>query len=131
MFVQVSQERFLANECTKVRLILTFTNRFEETTITVKMIEEDSDVIIVNSTISLISTFNGVFDIGEDMDLLILLTAFSCASLGDPKLLKDFVLQRIFKQKDAIECIPVILGFSDCVTISSLFNHGKLKFSSL
>lgn len=66
---------FLANENNEGRLISMLTKKMEQAAITVNQAEEDSDMLIVRTAISLCPKFNAVFVVGED--LLILLTALA------------------------------------------------------
>lgn len=74
---QVSQEPFLGNEKNEARLISLLTKKFQQAAITIKQAEEDADVLIIETAISLSSTFDTVFVIGEDVDLLVLLTTLA------------------------------------------------------
>ncbi|KMQ84206.1 hypothetical protein RF55_18200 [Lasius niger] len=77
MVATVSQETFLSNETNKIRLISMLKKKFEDSNFTVKQATEDADTLIVNTAISMSSSFDSVFIIGEDIDLLVLLTALA------------------------------------------------------
>lgn len=140
MVVQVSQERFLANEKNKVRLISMLKNKFELAAFTVKQAEDDADVLIVNTAISLCSEsiFDAVFVVGEDVDLLVLLTALAPAesSIYFRKPGRGKTAERIYsasslKYEEATKHTLFLHAFSGCDTTSSLFNQGKTKFCTL
>lgn len=71
----VNQELFLANEKNKTRLMLT--NKFENSNITVNQALDDADTLIVNTAIDLSLKNETVVIIGEDIDLLIILTGLA------------------------------------------------------
>ena len=75
MKVPSSQERFLSNESNKDRLIAMLKTKFEEAHFQVKQATEDADTLIVTTALEMSSLYNSVYIVGEDIDLLVLLTA--------------------------------------------------------
>lgn len=112
--------------------------KMEQAAIEVKQAEEDADVLIVNTAISLAATFKNVFVVGEDIDLLVLLTALSppqsniyLLKPGRGKTAERQYSTNSFKYKKASNNIIFLHAFSGCDTTSSLFNKGKMKLCSL
>lgn len=77
MIPTVSQNKFLGNDANKNRLIGMLKTKFEAENFMVKQATEDADALIINTAISVSSAFEFVIVVGEDVDLLILLTALS------------------------------------------------------
>lgn len=114
------------------------TQKLLEAGVTVKQAEEDADVLIVTTAIAMCSTFDAVFIIGEDVDLLILLTAlapaYSNIYLRKPG--RGNTAERLYsahslKHKEVAENILFLHAFSGCDATSALFNQGKKSFVRL
>lgn len=95
-------------------------------------------MLIINTAISLSETFQYVFVVGEDVDLLVLLTALSppqsniyLRKPGKGKTAEKLYSADSFKYKEYTNHILFLHAFSGCDTTSSLFNQGKMKFCSL
>jgi len=73
----VNQELFLANEKNKTRLIHMLSSKFEKSNITANQALDDIDTLIVNTAIDLSMTNEIVVIVGEDIDLLIILTGLA------------------------------------------------------
>jgi hypothetical protein len=108
--------------------------KFEAENFMVKQATEDADALIINTAISVSSAFDFVIVVGEDVDLLILLTALSTRSniyILKPEKGKNS--QQIYStkciiDKTATDHILFLHAFSGCDTTSALFNQGKMKF---
>lgn len=137
MIPTVSQDKFLSNDSNKNRIIRMLKTKFEAANFMVKQATEDADSLIINTVISISSTFDSVIVVGEDVDLLILLTALSTRSnmyLLKPG--KGTILQRIYStesiiDKTATDNILFLHAISGCDTTSELFNQGKLKCANI
>lgn len=71
------QEKFLGNEKNKSRFISLLRASFERSQITTVQAEENADVLIITTANSLSSQYDAVIIIGQDINLLVLLTALS------------------------------------------------------
>ncbi|GBM07473.1 hypothetical protein AVEN_208228-1 [Araneus ventricosus] len=71
---ETSQGQFLVNERNKVRFIDLLKKFLQKTNVTVKQAVEDADVLIVETSVSVRSQYDNIFVVGEDIDLLVLLT---------------------------------------------------------
>ena len=70
-----SQTRFLSNERNKCQLITMITTRLTNEGYTVKQDTEDADILIFDTAIEESTMAESVTIVGEDVDLLIILTA--------------------------------------------------------
>lgn len=139
MIPPVSQEKFLSSENNKRSLISMLMTKFQENNYKAKQAVEDADVLIIQTAIDMSSSFTRVFVVGEDIDLLVLLTA-KARDLDNIFLLKPargkvaetLYSTRSLKYKDTVaNNILFLHAISGCDTTSALFNQGKLKFLSL
>lgn len=139
MIPTVSQEKFLSNSFNKRRLIAMLQTKLEAQNYTFKQAVEDADTLIVQTAIELASSFSSVHVIGEDVDLLVLLTAkareipnvyFRKPGRGNKE--DVFYSPQSFQYNDSIaKCILFVHAFnafSGCDTTSALFNQGKIRF---
>lgn len=103
---------------------------------TVKQAVEDADSLIVQTAIELAPSFSSVFVIGEDVDLLVLLTA-KARKIPNVYLRKPgrgnkedvFYSPQSLQYSDAVaKSILFVHAFSGCDTTSALFNQGKIRF---
>lgn len=76
MVATVTQEKFWSNDKNKTRLIAMLTERFQNQGVEVKQAQDDADTLIVTTAIELSLTAQVVI-VGEDIDLLVLLTALA------------------------------------------------------
>jgi hypothetical protein len=128
---QVAQDKFLANENNKKRLIELLKTHFEECKIEVKQAIEDADVLIVQTAIDK-SMSHKVIIVGEDIDLLVLMTA-----LGHSNGNIFFLKPGRGKTQDVIYGTTSYLhdtkglllshALSGCDTTSAIFGQEKLK----
>ena len=133
--VTIAQDKFLSNDSNKNRLIALLKDEMAEVGIDVVQATEDADVLIINTAKSKASEFDSVTIIGEDIDLLVLLTAL--ASSHDNIYFKKsgrgnapcvFYSSNSFKYDP--QAILFLHVFSGCDTTSAPFGHGKAKFCS-
>ncbi|GBN08695.1 hypothetical protein AVEN_73491-1 [Araneus ventricosus] len=73
--LQYTKEKLLANECNKKRFIELLKTASQKANICVQQAVEDANLTIVNTAISVAPQYDYVRVIGEDIDLLLLLTA--------------------------------------------------------
>ncbi|GBM18721.1 hypothetical protein AVEN_263534-1, partial [Araneus ventricosus] len=117
----VSQNKFQGNDANKDSLM-------------VKQATEDADTLIINIAMSVSSAFDSVIVVGEDVDLLILLTALSTRSNiyilkpGKGKISQQIYSAKSIIDKTAADHILFLHAFSGCDTTCALFNQGKMKF---
>ncbi|GBO09052.1 hypothetical protein AVEN_210144-1 [Araneus ventricosus] len=105
--LQYTKEKRLANECNKKRFIELLKKALQKANICVQQAVEDADLTIVNTAFSVAPQYDYVRVVGEDIDLLVLLTALASthSNVFSPK---------VWKRENA-----------------TLFGHGKNKFISL
>ncbi|GBN07777.1 hypothetical protein AVEN_152515-1 [Araneus ventricosus] len=74
MTVPTNQQQFLANTHNKSRFISILSEKLKASDIFVKQANNDADVLIIETTLEMFNT-NTTIVVGEDVDLLIILTA--------------------------------------------------------
>lgn len=139
MQVTVNQEKFLANEKNKSRLIEVLKQKFELDGFSVKQHEEDADTLIVTTAMELCKKHDSVVIVGEDVDLLIILNAIAKKQQKNIYFMKPGKGKspiRLYSsdslQKSALtRYILFCHAFTGCDTTSAIFNKGKLKLSTL
>lgn len=132
----VSQQKILANESNKIRLISMLKRIFEQSNFLVKQATEDADTLIICTAIEMSSEYDSVIVVGEDIDLLVLLTALATShpniyfrKPGIGKITEKLYSTHSFKHGEAsAENILFLHAFSGCDTTSVIFNIGKIKF---
>ncbi|GBN67101.1 hypothetical protein AVEN_32887-1 [Araneus ventricosus] len=75
--LQYTKEKLLANECNKKRFIELLKKALQKANICVQQAVEDADLTIVNTAISVAPQYDYGPVVGEDIDLLVLLTALA------------------------------------------------------
>ncbi|GBM64377.1 hypothetical protein AVEN_11649-1 [Araneus ventricosus] len=75
--LQYTKEKLLANECNKKRFIELLKKALQKANICVQQGVEDADLAIVNTAISVAPQYDYVRVVGEEIDLLVLLTALA------------------------------------------------------
>ena len=75
MTVPTNQQQFLVDTHNKSRFILMLCEKFTAANILVKQADNDADVLIIETAIEQSNTTNTTIVVGEDVDLLVLLTA--------------------------------------------------------
>ncbi|GBM90433.1 hypothetical protein AVEN_124682-1 [Araneus ventricosus] len=74
------QEHFLSNDCNKERFIAMLSVKLESEGFLVKQVTEDPDHLIVTSVIVAAEEHKCAILVGDDIDLLIILTALASPS---------------------------------------------------
>lgn len=77
--IKMAQEKLLANDSNKRRLIALICSAFQSQGIETKQAVEDADCDIVKVALDKSTSFQSVLIIGEDVDLLVLLNGFGSA----------------------------------------------------
>jgi len=119
----------------KTRFIHLLSSKFEKSNITVNQALDDADTLIVNTAIDLSMTNDIVVIVGEDIDLLIILTGLAATTnnIFFMKPGKGTVERRIYSsdslqsQKDTKKSILFVHAFCGCDTTSSFFRKGKIQ----
>ncbi|XP_043285283.1 uncharacterized protein [Venturia canescens] len=70
----LTQDKFLSNEKNKSHLIYMLSEKLRNVGFGVKQAQEDADYLIVETAISISDQYHSVFIVGEDIDLLVILT---------------------------------------------------------
>lgn len=139
--VCISQEKFLSNEHNKSRFISQLSRKLDENGISVKQAPDDADLLIIQTAIrESLNSESTIAVVGEDVDLLILLTALTPESRNITFLKpgRGKVPARHYNSSDLQaslgslkDYILFIHAASGCDTVSSLFGQGKLKLLRL
>ncbi|GBM20315.1 hypothetical protein AVEN_195872-1 [Araneus ventricosus] len=135
--LQYTKEKLLANECNKKRFIELLKKALQKANICVQQAVEDADLTIVNTVISVAPEYDNVRVVGEDIDLLVLLTALSSThsnvffqKCGRGKTPDSYYSTTSFNHKFSNELL-FSYAISGCDITSALFGQGKNKFISL
>lgn len=131
----VPQTNFLSNDANKGRFISILKKKFEDAQFTVIQATEDADTLIVNTAIEMSSSYEYAIIVGEDVDLLVLLTALgnSHENIYLLKPGKGKTVNRIYSShslqgdETVKNNIFFLHAFSGCDTTSALFNQGKMR----
>lgn len=133
------KDRFLLNDHNKKRLISMLTKKLIDEGIHVKQAVEDADTLIVSTAMERSIEGGNVFIVGEDTDLLVLLT-FHVAVSEEP--ISNVFLIKPGKQnqetviyspsncrlpEDVRKYALFLHAFTGCDTTSSFFRQGKIK----
>lgn len=136
MTATMSKEHFLSNDNNKRRLISMLRGKLESEGFLVKVAVEDADRLIVTTAIDIAQTSESVVIVGEDTDLIILLTALAPSSPhivlmrpGKGASKNTLYSPNKFKFSDAAKNNILFLhAFSGCDTTSAFFRQVKMKF---
>ncbi|GBL90054.1 hypothetical protein AVEN_181650-1, partial [Araneus ventricosus] len=135
--LQYTKEKLLANECNKKRFIELLKKALQKANICVQQAVEDADLTIVNTAISVAPQYDYVRVVGEDIDLLVLLTVLTSThgnvffqKCGRGKTPDSYYSTTTYNHKFSNELL-VIHAISGCDITSALFGQGKNKFISL
>lgn len=139
MQVTVTQEKFLANEKNKSRLIEVLMRKFQLAGYNVKQHEADADTLIVTTALELSGMHESIVIVGEDVDLLIILTGIAkephrnvyFMKPGKGKSPKWVYSADSLKNPTLARYILFYHAFTGCDTTSAIFNKGKLKITTL
>lgn len=130
----VSQEKFLSNSSNKESLITLICELLESEKIENQICNDDADVDIVKMAISKKKVSNEVVIVGEDTDLLVILTELASSIKEKIYIRKQvkkneqmflFYTQYSFIYPHLIQYILFIHAFSGCDATSSFFKRGK------
>lgn len=138
MTVPTSQQQFLANTHNKSRFISMLSEKLTTTNIFVKQANNDADVLIIETALEQFNT-NTTIVVGEDVELLIILTAqiptnkiiyfLKPGKAQTPtKMYSSQSLNPYSKCKDHILFLHAI---TDCDTTSAFYQRGKTKVFKL
>ncbi|GBM17076.1 hypothetical protein AVEN_107517-1 [Araneus ventricosus] len=135
--LQYTKEKLLANECNKKRFMELLNKALQKANICVQQAVEDADLTIVNTAISVAPQYDYGRVVGEDIDLLVLLTALASThsngffqKCGRGKTPDSYYSTTSFNHKFSNELL-FIYAISGCDITSALFGQGKNKFISL
>ena len=78
----ISQAKFLSNDSNKINFIIMLKSEMEAKGIQVKQAVEDADVMIVETALTVADNYDSVIITGEDIDLLVLLTALGSSKMN-------------------------------------------------
>ncbi|KAG8184406.1 hypothetical protein JTE90_004578 [Oedothorax gibbosus] len=136
MLPHMAKDKLLSNERNKPRFILLLQKQFEKAQIITKQATEDVDVLIVQTAISLSSEHDSVVVIGEDIDLLVLVTALAPENVyfwksGRGNKADALYSKKSFNYKDIAENIFFLHAIGGCDTTSAPVGEGKLKFCTI
>lgn len=138
--IKMAQEKFLANDNNKRRLIALICSTFQSQGIETKQAVEDADCDIVNVALEKSIYFKSVLITGDDVDLLVILSGLGSAvknvffqkcGRGDSGHVQ--YSSRSFK-RGGLDIPPgfelFLHAFTGCDTTSSIFWYGKNKLWS-
>lgn len=130
----VSQEDFLSNINNKKLLIQKLSHIFNQDGIEFLQAPEDADVLIVTTAIDKTTEYDEVQIIGEDIDLLVLMTQYGREKnnlyLNKYDRSKKTCIRyntNSFKYPNLSPIISFLHAFSGCDTTSAIFGKGKEK----
>jgi len=132
MICTVSQENLLSNRNNKIRLISMLSAKFRLNNFIVKQATDDADVLIIETAINE-AVNNITIVVGEDVDLLVILTARALATQeifflkpGNKNVERKLYSSQSFDQHHLIrDKILFLHAFSGCDTTSALSHKGK------
>ncbi|XP_011859602.1 PREDICTED: uncharacterized protein LOC105557068, partial [Vollenhovia emeryi] len=134
----VSQEKFLSNGKNKARFINMLMKHLQLSDVTVEQAFEDADTLIVKTAIENASLYDSVTIIGEDIDLLVLLTGLGqetpnvfLRKPGKGKTQEALYSAKSFKHSSIIDHIFLLHVFTGCDTTSAIYNIGKTKLINI
>lgn len=128
----ISQGKFLSNDTNKINFITMLKSEMEAKGIKVKQAVEDADVMIVETAVSAADMYDSVIITGEDIDLLVLLTALGSSKKNvyfqkSGKGNSPTVLYSAHSFKYEPQDILFLHAVSGCDTTSAPFGIGKNK----
>lgn len=130
----IMQEDFLSNIDNKKLLINRLSEIFNSREITTIQAEEDADSLIVNTAIEKTSQYDAVQIIGDDVDLIVLMTQFGKGrknlylnKYDKTKKSSIFYDTDSFKYENLSPVINFLHAWGGCDTTSAFFNQGKEK----
>lgn len=132
----VAQDKFLSNANNKIRLIELLKTEFEDCGIQVNQAHEDADRLIVETAIAKAQKCDAVVLVGEDVDLLVLMTGLgqqykNLFFLKPGRGGANDVCYSTASYKFNPQYILISHAFSGCDATSAIFGHGKVKLCSV
>ncbi|KAL7304817.1 hypothetical protein TKK_0003040 [Trichogramma kaykai] len=131
-----NQEKFLSIDKNKVRLIQLICKELKKRNISIKIAEEDANVLIVKTAIQQMNEKNKTRIVGVHIDLLVILTA-KARDMNNIFLYRqskdnlDAYSSKSFKYPELNSIVLFLHAFSGCDTTSALYNQGKIKLLKL
>lgn len=133
--ISVGQEIFLSNSKNKQRFITLLRKKFEDNGIRTKQAEEDADTLIVQTALENAECTDSVFIVGEDIDLLVILSGSPDNNKnkvlflkpGRNKVPRKVYTSHSFTEQGLTDHVLFMHAFSGCDTTSALFRLGKKK----
>ncbi|XP_061723992.1 uncharacterized protein LOC133530150 [Cydia pomonella] len=128
----MTQDQFLSNDQNKSRLITMLTLRLKSENIPVFQSKDDADTLIISTAIEIADTkrYRKVMVVGEDIDLLVLLTSKKRPDIVLMKPGKGKITTKLYNA-DSFKADPDIVllshAFTGCDTTSAIFRQGKRK----
>lgn len=127
------QDKFLSNDKNKNKLIGTLSEIFQKEGFICKQAQEDADSLIIHTSIEVsVSTGKTVIVVGQDIDLLVLLTQLNSDDLdiyfhkpGSGNVKDYFYTSNSFKHVAYKDKIAFIHSFTGCDTTSAFAGKGK------
>src|SRR3978361_1396370 len=131
----VPQEKFLSNSKNKQRLINLLSRTLIESDCSIALADEDADVLLVYSSKDLAKTEKHVVLVGQDIDLLVLLTQKTPAELNTVYFLKigKTYQSDCWYSNKSLRCnllqkyIAFLHVVTGCDTVSCMHKQGKNK----
>lgn len=138
MAATVSQEKFLSNDNNKSRLITMLIVKLEDAGFICKQAYEDADTLIVTTAMGISGDYDVVVIVGEDIDILVILTARNSPESniyflkpGRRNIVQRLYSPRSLKYPSLRRFILFIHAVSGCDNTSAFFRRGKIKFVKL
>ncbi|KAJ8729647.1 hypothetical protein PYW08_001228 [Mythimna loreyi] len=132
-------EKFLSNGKNKAQLINLLKSKLLNVGYQVKQHMEDADTLIVYTALEESANYETVIIVGEDVDLLVILTGVAqerhknvyLMKPGKGKSATSTFSSNSLKKEQLTAHILTCHAFFGCDTTSALFNQGKTKFTTL
>ncbi|KYN03290.1 hypothetical protein ALC62_05871 [Cyphomyrmex costatus] len=132
--IHEKQTKFLSNDNNKKRLISMLSTELNSAGFETVIAEEDADALIIQTAYNLTPTVKTVIIIGEDIDLLVLLTQLTPVNQpiyllkkGRGREVDRWYSNNSFKYPDLRKYIAFLHAASGCDTVSSFYKQGKNK----
>lgn len=132
MAIQTLQDKFSSNDKNRVRLISMLREELENAGFSTRQPQEDADVLIVNTAIEKSGVESPVFILGEDTDLLVIMTQFGHDKTnlyfrkpGKGKTPTRTYSSNSFKFPELNSVVCFLHAFCGCDTTSCFYGRGK------
>lgn len=127
------QANFLSNNSNKKRLISMLSVKLQTAGFQTKIAEEDADLLIVETAASL-NSVNNISIVGEDVDLIVLLTQLIPSTKkiyflkkGKGREVDRWYSNDSFKYPQLTKYVAFLHAISGCDTVSAFYKQGKNK----